>query len=474
MLHIMTVQVQILGLTLLVYGCHYGMAQEMSAEATDFYDRMQETFQAFFNDQNESTAVWVGVSDPLYGEFFWVYGNASATSPGSTPPNVPATLDQHFDIGSISKTFCGVVVMLFTEQNVLSLSDTVGSLVPDFAEQFPQYEAYQLEDLLRMDTVVADVINVPAGGVMPVLEDNPSVRLSIEELVTIATHLPPTNVTGYSSTNILVAEYIVEFVTGKTMQELVQELILTPLGLNNTAMPARDSVGIRPEPAATPYLGFDCAADLMTIGMSNTTARVGSDITEFSQAVVQFGSAGSFTSTIGDLLHWAQSGTGDSLLSNPMLEKRHMYKNPISDLQTYGITQYIFNPETFAGTGFEGWYGHDGSTFGFSTTALKNDGLGGAAMAVGANSCSFALYAFGLLNAYATELKSRNALPSEAAATMASTTGLTNATPTTTPITTEAISSAASPTASPTTSLSGILISYLIWTFLVLGWAIAA
>ena len=89
---------------------------------------------------------------------------------------------------------------------------------------------------------------------------------------------------------------------------------------------------------------------------------------------MQVGTGGSLTSTIRDLTQWAKSGTGDVLLSDETLERRHMYSNSISSLQMYGITKYMFASEQAARYGLEGWVGHDGDAFGFASTAYKNKG----------------------------------------------------------------------------------------------------
>jgi len=89
----------------------------------------------------------------------FVFGNST----GGPPADTPATLMERFDIGSISKTMGGTLMLLLEEEGVLLLSDQVRTLVPDYATQFPQYANHTLEELLRMDTVVPDFLNDPNG-----------------------------------------------------------------------------------------------------------------------------------------------------------------------------------------------------------------------------------------------------------------------------------------------------------------------
>jgi CubicO group peptidase (beta-lactamase class C family) len=114
----------------------------------------------------------------------------------------------------------------------------------------------------------------------------------------------------------------------------------------------------------------------------------GQDITAWAGAYVNTGTGGGMYSTIEDLLRWAKSGTGDSLLTMATVKARHDYR-PISPLGIpYGLGQFVFPeqlPELPAFVG--GFYGHDGDTIGFSTWAFKND-ENGISFASNLNTCS--------------------------------------------------------------------------------------
>lgn len=141
-----------------------------------------------------------------------------------------------------------------------------------------------------------------------------------------------------------------------------------------------DELGIWPEPAATPYLGSAGASNKSALG--NLT--IGRDITEEPQFYVHFGSLGSsFTSSIRDLALWAKLGTGEALLSDESLEKRHMYKNPIKTLSKQWTCAIHLWPSPspqptnqpggiFYWVTYSGWYGHDGTASGFTSISIRN------------------------------------------------------------------------------------------------------
>lgn len=197
--------------------------------------------------------------------------------------------------------------------------------------------------------------------------------------------------TEYSTTNILAMEYLAENVTGKHMQDLVQELVLTPLGLQNTAQPPRDCTAgsVVPDPMVTSYIGQGCVDEFSSVG-ANVSLGYRND--EFFDSICQVGTGGSMYSTITDLLQWAKSGVGDSLLSPETVAARHTF-NPTSILVAYGLGMMATMIETDYGTG---WYGHDGDAFGSNTRASKNDELG-VSFASAINTCgSEGLHAEGM------------------------------------------------------------------------------
>ncbi len=364
------------------------------AAIDDFRSRMQTAFNDVFSTQNETYAMWIALSHPEFGDLYFVYGNSTSSSSSSgqqqqqqQPPDVPATLDDSFQIGSVSKTFLGTAMLLLEEQGHLSLNDTVGILVPGFAGQFPQYADYTVENLLRMDTLVGDFLN-DAGGILNNYTKDVSMRYSPEEIVAYALRdgYYPRDAPEYSSTNFVVGDFIVENITGKLIEEVIRELVFEPLNLTSMQLPNRYSDGVLPAPAATPYLGPACLGQFDMFGAEDGLT-LNQDITELSQGIVMVGTAGAINSNIHDLLAWAKSGTGDALLTDEAVTRRHRHLG--TGLAGYGIAQYEFIDMVAQILGEDdrtGWRGHTGDAFGYGAYAFRNDDLG-ASFAGAVNSC---------------------------------------------------------------------------------------
>lgn len=123
--------------------------------ADEYHTRLGNLLNDAFVNQNQSTAWWVGFSHPTHGDHYWVYGNSSDTDE-TFPPDTPASIDDHFYIGSISKTFGATVNLQLIEQGLFGLNQTLDSIIPDFVEEFPQYLNYTPADLMGMQTLVPD------------------------------------------------------------------------------------------------------------------------------------------------------------------------------------------------------------------------------------------------------------------------------------------------------------------------------
>lgn len=386
----------------------------------DYQARLSERLQEAFENQDESFAMWIGLYDPDYDtDLYFVFGNATASEEGASPPDVPATLDDTFQIGSVSKTFLGTLLLLLEGQGDLSLqNDTVEDLVPDFAAAYPVYANYTVENLLRMETLVPDFLNDENGILNDYMQDVTR-RYSIEQVVEYALRQDLLVEPTYSTTNYVVAEHIVQEITGRQIEDVVKDLVFDPLQLRNMELPGRFSEGELPNPAATPFAGSSCFFEFSIFGADNLEFE--QDLTDVAQGIVMSGIGGAINGNIEDLLTWAKSGTGDALLTQDMIDRRHQYTTPIADF-SYGISQYSYDQP---GAGYlSNWYGHDGDAFGFGALAYRNDDYGGASIAVAANTCAAKGAMVGMVEVFTKELQARYG-------TETTTTAVPTATPTT-------------------------------------------
>ena len=120
------------------------------------------------------------------------------------------------------------------------------------------------------------------------------------------------------------------------------------------------------------------------------------------------------SSTISDLLAWAASGVGDTLLAPETLVERHEYHpmggpDSLNRFRTYGLGQHTQEYIWFFDYGVPGdWRGHGGDSFGFASLAMRSD-LHNASFAAVANTCNLAEINTAALKVYNEDLEARDA-----------------------------------------------------------------
>jgi D-alanyl-D-alanine carboxypeptidase len=309
------------------------------------------------------TAFYIAISDPENGEFATAYGDASTEGPA-------ATIDDSFRIGSISKTFTATIILQLVQSGAIALDDTVGELLPDLAAEHPEIETRTVEQLLAMNSGIADYLN-KVDTVVPVVVEDPSKVWAPEELVAAGVEAgvtePPEP--GYSTTNYIILQLIAESVTESSLQDLIAEQIAAPLELEGVYLPPNDDTTL-PEPATHGYIDGGCLDEMAEDGAQ---VEAGTDTTDWNASYGQGG--GGMTSTVSGLLDWAASGTGNSLLDDATVDQR-LAVEVLPEGISYGLGIMEVGR----------WVGHEGEAIGWEALAVK-DLQTGTSLAVAANGC---------------------------------------------------------------------------------------
>jgi D-alanyl-D-alanine carboxypeptidase len=166
------------------------------------------------------------------------------------------TPDDHYRVGSTTKTFTAVVTLQLVAEGMLALDHTADDWLPDLP--IPNAQTLTIEHLLRMRSGLFD------------FEDDPSLLGSLEahlHPVSLAATLhfgishPPEFRPGtqfsYCNTNFCLLEAIIVRATGHSLAHEMEQRIFEPLGLANTRYPNEDDLSL-PEPFIR---GYDRTAD---------------------------------------------------------------------------------------------------------------------------------------------------------------------------------------------------------------------
>lgn len=166
--------------------------------------------------------------------------------------NTPGT---QFAIASGSKGFTALAIMCLVERDSLQLAAPVRQIL---GSDLPLIDdAVTIEQLLGHTSGIGDYIDEDADGdITDYVLTVPSHTLTTAEaflplLDGFAQKFPPGERFGYCNSGFMVLAIVIERLTGKPFHDVVQELVIEPAGLPETAYLRLDEL---PGTAATGYL----------------------------------------------------------------------------------------------------------------------------------------------------------------------------------------------------------------------------
>jgi D-alanyl-D-alanine carboxypeptidase len=196
-----------------------------------------------------------------------------------------------WQIGSNTKAFTSVLLLQLEAEDRVSIDDTLGRWLPEY----PQWRDVPIRRLLNMTS------GIPTYDEQPAFQEDyvadPQTRFSAAQLVGYVTTAPSSVGYSYSNTNYVLAEMILERVSGHSYGDLLQERIIEPLGLRDTYYRAH----LYP-PAVTSREPAGYFFDDRVPGFSGLVGR------DVSRDTLSWGrGAGGIISTTSDLTRWERA-----------------------------------------------------------------------------------------------------------------------------------------------------------------------
>ena len=294
--------------------------------------------------------MWVGVWDPAKGVHLAAYGDAVAEE-------TPATAEDSGRIGSITKTFTATAVLQQVAAGTLSLDDTVADVLPDLAAELPDIADITVEQLLAMQSGIPEYEFL----VVPDVLANPTEVVDLDEVIveTVEGGVEPAGTAGYSTTNYLILGNMLEELTGRPSEDVLNELA-ADAGLTTTVLTVGDEIEMS-DPSSDGYVNEIGVSYLAAQGIN--VEPLG-DVSSYNPN--WGGVGGSMYSTLEDLGAWAATGFGNDFLP-PELAAQRLEAAPLPEGIDYGLGLIDFG---------NGWYGHSGSILGWDSVAVHNPETG--------------------------------------------------------------------------------------------------
>jgi D-alanyl-D-alanine carboxypeptidase len=329
-------------------------ARQMSATERAAIDAAAQAFLADSLDM--SPGLWLAVWDPKRGYYEQAYGEAVLDG-------APAKVTDHFLIGSITKTVFATAVLEQVGAGRLKLTDTVKKLDPALAKRYPGAARKTVAQLLGMTSRIPDYAD---AAVMRMFA-NPQRRFTRDQLIALGfaegEAIPAPG--GYSTTNYLLLGKVMQTLTGKTPERLVNE-VLRQAGMEQSRLKTGNITV--PGPRADGYVGAVGASQAAAV---NPSLSATTDVADWAMTWGKEG--GGAYSTIGDLAKWGGTCLGTSLLSTSVAAER--LKTTKIDAGEYGL-----------GIIRQGnWLSHSGQAVGYEAN-VACDPRTGAVVAYAVNS----------------------------------------------------------------------------------------
>jgi D-alanyl-D-alanine carboxypeptidase len=275
---------------------------------------------------------------------------------------VPVTLGDHVRVGSTTKTWTATVILQLVQEGKIALGDPVSKYRPDI----PNGENITIEELLNMRSGLFNYTET--YQLLHNMDVDPQSVWNPEQLLALGVGLPPYFEPGagfhYSNTNYVLLGLIAEQIEQKSLQEIFQERLITPLGLADTSFPAIDDASL-PTPYSNGYMYTDNVRTITTFALpadllaqAEAGTLLPNDQTDANPSWAW--SAGAGISTIGDLATLIEAIVGGDLLDPELQEQRLQNVVPPDPASTSAYGWGIIRSAT-------GFYEHGGLINGYNS-----------------------------------------------------------------------------------------------------------
>lgn len=292
----------------LLMGCSAADTDATNAPAAPVFDSV--AMDALLSSAVERGDV-IGTSALVFDEGKTVYQGAFGL--GDRESSTPVDMDTVWRIYSMTKPVTSVIIMDLQEEGKLKLSDPVSKYIPEIGNMMvakmeedgqptlePQVQPMTIEDLLLHRSGIGYGIFGPVNPVAAAYEKAGlfTPEENLETKMTKLAKLPLMFQPGdawYYSYSIDVLGRIAEIVEGKTLGEVMQDRIFTPLGMSETGFTVTDEQKARF--VSNYYIAEDGSFALAEDGQSSPYLD--------SKNKFQSGGGG-LVSTLGDYAKFAQ------------------------------------------------------------------------------------------------------------------------------------------------------------------------
>jgi CubicO group peptidase (beta-lactamase class C family) len=263
--------------------------------------RMEEIIQSYVDTDQFMGSVLVSYENEIIINKGYGFANLEW--------NIPNKANTKFRLGSITKQFTAVAILLLDQQGKLKLTDPVQTYIPNTPSAWDNITVFHL---LTHTSGIPNYTRFPNFQSLTTLPQTPEQQIAFfrDEPLDF---LPGSAYTYNNSGYVLLGD-IIELISGHRYENFIREQLLKPLGMNDS--------------------GYDSHAKIIPRRASgyikSTDGLFNADYLDMSIPYA----AGSLYSTVEDLLFWQKGLFGEKLLSAEWLKK---FTTPFKNNYCMGI-----------------------------------------------------------------------------------------------------------------------------------------
>ncbi|MFJ6798973.1 serine hydrolase domain-containing protein [Streptomyces sp. NPDC091268] len=306
--------------------------------SADVADKLDAAIQGVMSKTGVPGAI-VGLWMPGKGQYIRTFGVSDKDT------REPMAQNFYSRIGSETKTFTVTALLELVDQHKIGIDDPISKYI----DGVPNGDRITLRQLAEMRSGLWSYTTEPAFA--EALFADPGRSFTPQQLLEYAYERPgvqfrPGERFDYCNTNLVLLGLVVEKITGRPIQDVIEQDVVRRAGLTHTLFPTDAAF---PEPHAQGY-------------SNQTKTGAVENVTDWNPS---WGwAAGAMISTLEDLHRWA-SVLADGTLLTPETQAQRLKTKP-TGIEGAGYGMGIFD--------IQGWIGHNGSLPGYQSLTIHLPG----------------------------------------------------------------------------------------------------
>ncbi|MDT0125343.1 serine hydrolase domain-containing protein [Paenibacillus sp. RRE4] len=182
--------------------------------------KIHDFFTSLEKDEEYSGSVLISKDDKIWFNRGYNYADREH--------QVKNTPETKFRIGSITKQFTAMAIMMLQEQGELNVLDQVSKFIPSYKYG----DQFNLHHLLTHSSGIPNITQLP--NIKELMKQPTTTQKTVRLITDLQPEFVPNTTFQYSNSGYILLAYIIEKMTGLTYEQFLSNHIFSPLGMNNS------------------------------------------------------------------------------------------------------------------------------------------------------------------------------------------------------------------------------------------------